>query len=160
MVASIERPTVAPVQAIQVTQGARSDAPVVVDPGVLHVDIDADAPYVAGRLNAGDTSKAREILTYLRQRGVLVTACSSGEEILLTIAQPIAHELLVRIAANSALLRAYMACPQCGRRHSLSPPYGWCWPCSEEARQAERGPCAFVTRTVEVSESEEVPHDS
>ncbi len=134
MVASIERPAVAPVQAMQVTQGARPDAPLVVDPGLLHVEVDADAPFVAGRLNAGDTSKAREILTYLRERDVLVTADAGGDEILLIISQPIVYALFTRIVANAALVCAYLACPQCGRRHSLSPPYGWCWPCSEEAR--------------------------
>jgi len=158
MVASIERPMVAPVQAIQVTQGARPDAPLVVDAGLLHVEVDADAPFMAGHLSAVDQGKAATIVAYLRERGVLVTASASGEEILLIIAQPIVPALFTRIVANAALLRAYLACPQCGLRHSLCPPYGWCWPCGEEAQQGERGPGAFQARTVEVSE--EVSHDS
>ncbi len=144
MTLTVERP--------QVTQDAScaiQDGPCAVEPGLLHVEVDPDAPFVAGHLSAVEMGKAATILAYLRERGVLVTACASGEEILLTIAQAIAHELLVRVAANSALLRAYLACPQCGRRHSLSPPYGWCWPCSEDARQGERGPCAFLSRVGE-----------
>ncbi len=152
MIVSVERPQ--PLPAPHVPQ----DASLVVDPGLLHVEVDADAPFMAGGLNAGDTSKAREILTYLRERGVLVTASSSGEEILLVISRAIAPALFTRIMANAALLRAYLACPQCGQRHSLSPPYGWCWPCSEDARQGERGPCAFVSHTAATSESEEVSH--
>jgi len=160
MVVSIERPMVAPVQAIQVTQGARPDAPLVVDPGLLHVEVDADAPFVAGHLSAVEQGKAREILTYLHERGVFVTADANGEEILLVISSEIPLALFTRIVANAALLRAYLACPQCGQRHSLSPPYGWCWPCSEEARQGERGPGAFVSPTAAASESEEVSHGS
>ncbi len=146
-------------QAIQAPQ-VPQDAPLVVDPGLLHIEVDADAPFVAGRLSAGDTSKAREILTYLRERGVFVTADAGGEEILLIISQPIVYALFTRIVANAALLRAYLACPQCGRRHSLCPPYGWCWPCAEESQQGERGPGAFVTHVAAASESEEVSHDS
>jgi len=116
-------------------------------PGLVHIEVDPDATYVAGHLDARATAKAREILTYLRDRGVLVTA--SAEEILLVIARPIAPALLARTEANAALLRAALACPQCQRRHSLSPPYGWCWPCSEDARQGERGPCAFLSRVGE-----------
>jgi hypothetical protein len=132
------------------------DARLVVDPGLLHVEVDADAPFVAGHLSAVDQGKAATIVAYLRERGVLVTASSSGEEILLVISREIAPALFTRIMANAALLRAYLACPQCGQRHSLSPPYGWCWPCNEEARQGERGPCAFVSPTAATSESEEV----
>ncbi len=146
-------------QAIQAPHVPQA-ASVVVDAGLLHVEVDADAPFVAGRLNAGDTSKAREILTYLRERGVLVTASASGEEILLIISREIPLALFTRIVANAALLRAYLACPQCGRRHSLSPPYGWCWSCAEESQQGERGPGAFVTHVAAASESEEVSHDS
>ncbi len=112
-----------------------------IEPGLLRVEVDPDAIYVAGRLNARDTATAARILAYLRDHGVLVTA--SAESILLVIARPIAPALLDRITANAALLRAALACPQCGRRHSLSPPYGWCWPCAEDARHGERGPCAF-----------------
>jgi len=116
--------------------------PAVIEPGLVSVDVDPDATYIAGRLNARDTATAARILAYLRDHGVLVTA--SAESILLVIARPIAPELLARITANAALLRAYMACPQCGRRHSLSPPSGWCWPCAEDARLGDRGPCAFA----------------
>jgi len=147
-------------QAIQAPHVPQDTAALVADPGLLHVEVDADAPFMAGRLNATDTAKAREILTYLRERGVLVTASASGEEILLIISREIAHALFTRIVANAALLRAYLACPQCGQRHSLSPPYGWCWPCSEDARQGERGPCAFVSHTAAASESAEVSHGS
>ncbi len=131
---TIERP-----QASVVAQDApQPQVSQVVEPGLLHVEVNSDAPFVAGHLSARDMGFAHEILTYLCERGALVTACTSGEKILLTIAQPIAHELLVRVAANSALLHAYLACPQCGRHHSLSPPYGWCWPCGEETRRGER----------------------
>ncbi len=114
----------------------------VIEPGLVSVDVDPDATYIAGRLRDVDMARATRILAYLRERGVLVTA--SADEILLVIARPIAPELLARITANAALLRAYMACPQCGRRHSLSPPSGWCWPCAEDARLGDRGPCAFA----------------
>jgi len=144
MIASVERPQ--PLPAPYVPQAA----PLVVDPGMLHVEVDADAPFMAGRLNATDTAKAREILAYLRARGVLVTA--GQEEILLVIARPIAPALLARTEANAALLRAALACPQCQRRHSLCPPYGRCWPCGEEAQQAARGPCAFLSRVAEAGE--------
>ncbi len=138
MIANLERP-----QALQAPH-VPQDAPLVVDAGLLHVEVDADAPFMAGYLSAVDQGKAATIVAYLRERGVLVTASASGEEILLVISREIAHALFTRIVANAALLRAYLACPQCGQRHSLSPPYGWCWPCSEDARQGERGgarPC-------------------
>ncbi len=121
--------------------GTPPTAPSVIEPGLVCVEVDADATYIAGRLNARDTAKAESILAYLRERGVLVTA--SADEILLVIARPIAPELLARLTTNAALLRAALACPRCGRRHSLSPPYGWCWPCAEDARLGDRGPCAF-----------------
>jgi len=115
---------------------ATQDAPCVVEPGLLHVEVDADAPFMAGHLSAVEMGKAATILMYLRERGVLVTA--SQEEILLVISHAIAPALVTRVAANAALLRAYLACPQCGQRHSLCPPYGWCWPCGEEAQQEVR----------------------
>jgi len=108
-------------------------------PGLVHIEVDPDAPYIAGHLDARATAKAVSILAYLRDSGVLVTA--SAEEILLVIARPIAPALLARTEANAALLRATLACPQCQRRHSLSPPYGWCWPCRDAA--PHDGPCAF-----------------
>jgi hypothetical protein len=129
----------------QVTQ----DALCAVEPGLLHVEVDPDAPFVAGHLSAVEMGKAATILTYLRERGVLVTA--GQEEILLVISRAIAPALVTRVAVNAALLRAYLACPQCGQRHSLCPPYGWCWPCGEEAQQGERGPCAFLSRVAEAS---------
>ncbi len=113
----------------------------ITEPGLRSVVVDPDAPYVAGRLRDVDMARATTILAYLRERGVLVTA--SADEILLVIARPIAPELLARITTNAALLRAALACPRCGRRHSLSPPYGWCWACAEDARLGDRGPCAF-----------------
>lgn len=119
-------------------------APSVIEPGVLHVEVDPDASFMAGHLSDADTTRASGIVAYIRERGVLITACASGEEILLVLTRPIAPPLLTRIAANAALLRAYMACPHCGRRHSLSPPSGWCWPCAEEARLGAPGPCAFA----------------
>ncbi len=128
------------------------DARLVVDPGLLHVEVDVDAPFMAGYLSAVDQGKAATILTYLRERGVLVTADADGEEILLVISSAIMPALFTRIVANAALLRAYLACPQCGQRHSLSPPYGWCWPCSEESQQGARGPGAFQARAVAASE--------
>jgi len=128
-----------------------------IGPGLVRVEVDADATYIAGHLDARDTAKAARILAYLRARGVLVTA--AAEEILLVIARPIAPALLARTEANAALLRAALACPQCQRRHSLSPPYGWCWPCGEEAQQAERGPCAFLSRGTEVSEEATHGHE-
>lgn len=67
-------------------------------PGLVHIEVDPDATYVAGHLDARDTAKAREILTYLRDRGVLVTA--SAEEIMLVIARPIAPALLARTEAK------------------------------------------------------------
>jgi len=145
MTLTVERPP-ATQDAPQVTQ----DAPGVVEPGLLHVEVDPDAPFVAGHLSAVEMGKAATILTYLRERGVLVTA--GQEEILLVISHEIAPAFVTRVAANAALLRAYLACPECGRRHSLCPPYGRCWPCGEEAQQAERGPCAFLSRGAEVSE--------
>ncbi len=157
MIASVERPPAAMTQAIHVTQ----DAPQTpVSPGLVHVEVDADAPFVAGHLSAVEMGKAATIVTYLRERGVLVTADAGGEEILLIISQPIVYALFTRIVANAALLRAYLACPQCGRRHSLAPPYGWCWPCGEEAQQGERGPGAFVAHVAAASESEELSHGS
>ncbi len=141
MIANLERP-----QAIQAPHVPQA-APLVVDAGLLHVEVDPDAPYIAGRLDARATAKAVSILAYLRERGVLVTA--GQEEILLVISHEIAPALVTRVAANAALLRAYLACPECGRRHSLCPPYGRCWPCGEEAQQAERGPCAFLSRVGE-----------
>ncbi len=150
MIASVERPQ--PLPAPYVPQAA----PLVVDPGMLHVEVDADAPFVAGHLSAVEQGKAATIVAYLRERGVLVTA--DTEEIVVVISRAITHALFTRIVANAALLRAYLACPQCGQRHSLSPPYGWCWPCSEDARQGERGPCAFVSHAAAASESEEVSH--
>ncbi len=116
-------------------------------PGLVRVEVDADATYIAGHLDARATATAARILAYLRERGVLVTA--SAESILLVIARPIAPALLARTEANAALLRAALACPQCGQRHSLCPPYGWCWPCGEEAQQGDRGPCAFLSRVGE-----------
>ncbi len=145
MTLTVERPP-ATQDALQVTQ----DAPGVVGAGLLHVDVDPDAPFVAGHLSAVEMGKAATILAYLRERGVLVMA--GQEEILLVISHEIAPALVTRVAANAALLRAYLACPECGRRHSLCPPYGRCWPCGEEAQQAERGPCAFLSRGAEVSE--------
>jgi len=150
MIVSVERPQ--PLPAPHVPQAA----PLVVDPGMLHVEVDPDAPFMAGHLSAVDQGKAATIVAYLRERGVLVTASANGEELLLVSSRAITHALFTRIVANAALLRAYLACPQCGQRHSLSPPYGWCWPCSEDARQGERGPCAFVSHTAAASESEEV----
>ncbi len=141
MIASVERP-----QALQAPR-VPQDAPLVVDPGLLHVEVDPDAPFVAGHLSAVEMGKAATIVGYLRERGVLVTA--AAEEILLVIARPIAPALLARTEANAALLRAALACPQCGQRHSLCPPYGWCWPCGEEAQQGDRGPCAFLSRVGE-----------
>ncbi len=141
MIASVERP-----QALQAPR-VPHDAPLVVDPGLLHVEVDPDAPFVAGHLSAVEMGKAATIVGYLRERGVLVTA--AAEEILLVIARPIAPALLARTEANAALLRAALACPQCGQRHSLCPPYGWCWPCGEEAQQGDRGPCAFLSRVGE-----------
>ncbi len=149
MTLTVERPP-APQDAPPVTQ----DAPDVVEPGLLHVEVDPDAPFVAGHLSAVDMGKAATILTYLRERGVLVTA--GQEEILLVISREIAPVLVTRVAVNAALLRAYLACPQCGQRHSLCPPYGWCWPCGEEAQQGERGPCAFLSRVAEAGE--EMPY--
>jgi len=118
--------------------------PPAIAPGMVHIEVDPDAPYVAGHLSAADLAKATAVLAYLRERGVLVTACATGEQIVLVIARPIAQALLARIDANAALLRAALACPHCGRRHSLSPPFGWCWPCSDDARQGPPGPCAFI----------------
>jgi len=152
VIANLERP-----QALQAPH-VPQDAPLVVDPGLLHVEVDADAPFMAGYLSAVEMGKAATIVAYLRERGVLVTA--DTEEIVVVISRAITHALFTRIVANAALLRAYLACPQCGQRHSLAPPYGWCWPCSEEARQGERGPCAFVVPTAATSESEEVSHGS
>jgi hypothetical protein len=145
MTLTVERPG-----ATQDAPHATQDAPCViqaVEPGLLHVEVDPDAPFVAGHLSAVEMGKAATILTYLRERGVLVTA--GQEEILLVISHAIAPALVTRVAANAALLRAYLACPQCGQRHSLCPPYGWCWPCREEAQQGERGPCAFLSRVGE-----------
>ncbi len=113
--------------------------PPLIEPGLVRVEVAPDATYIAGRLDARDTAKAESILAYLRERGALVTA--AAEEILLTIARPIAPALLVRTEANAALLRAALVCPQCQRRHSPSPPYGWCWPCRDAA--PHDGPCAF-----------------
>jgi len=144
MTLTVERPP-ATQDVAQVTQ----DAPGAVEPGLLHVEVDPDAPFVAGHLSAVVMGKAAAILTYLRERGVLVTA--SQEEILLVISRAIAPALVTRVVANAALLRAYLACPQCGQRHSLCPPYGWCWPCGEEAQHRERGPCAFLSRVAEAS---------
>jgi len=152
MIASVERAQ--PLQASHVPQAA----PLVVDPGMLHVEVDPDAPFMAGHLSAVEQGKAATIVAYLRERGVLVTA--DTEEIVVVISRAITHALFTRIVANAALLRAYLACPQCGQRHSLAPPYGWCWPCSEDARQGERGPCAFVSHTAAASESAEVSHGS
>jgi len=149
MTLTVERP--------QVTQDASQgtqDAPGVVEPGLLHVEVDPDAPFVAGHLSAVEMGKAATILAYLRERGVLVTA--SKEEILLVISREIAPALVTRVAVNAAVLRAYLACPQCGQRHSLCPPYGWCWPCGEEAQQGDRGPCAFLSLVGEAGE--EVSH--
>lgn len=154
MIANLGRP-----QALQAPR-VPQDAPLVVDPGLLHVEVDADAPFVAGYLSAVEQGKAATIVTYLRERGVFVTADAGGEEILLVIGRAIPLALFTRIVANAALLRAYLACPQCGRRHSLAPPYGWCWPCGEDAQQGERGPGAFMTHVAAASESEEVPHGS
>jgi len=142
MTLTVERPP-----ATQDVPHATQDVPCAVEPGLLHVEVDPDAPFVAGHLSAVEMGKAATILAYLRERGVLVTA--SAEEILLVIARPISHALLARTEANAALLRAALACPQCGRRHSPCPPYGWCWPCGEEAQQGERGPCAFLSRVAE-----------
>jgi len=116
-------------------------------PGLIRVEVDPDATYIAGHLDARAKAKAVSILAYLRDSGVLVTA--AAEEILLVIARPIAPALLARTEANAALLRAALACPQCSQRHSLCPPYGWCWPCGEEAQQGDRGPCAFLSRVGE-----------
>jgi len=109
-------------------------------PGLVRVGGDPDATYVAGHLSARDTATATRILAYLREHGVLVVA--SAEEIFLVVARPIAPALFARITANSALLRASLACPKCQRRHSLSPPYGWCTPCVDAA--PHDGPCAFA----------------
>ncbi len=134
MTLTVERPP-----ATQDALHATQDAPGAVEPGLLHVEVYPDAAFVAGHLSAVEMGKAATILAYLRERGVLVTA--SAEEILLVIARPIAPALLARTAANAALLRAALACPQCQRRHSLSPPYGWCAPCRDAA--PHDGPCAF-----------------
>ncbi len=147
MTLTVERPQVTQ-DASQVTQ----DAPGAVEPGLLHVEVDPDAPFVAGDLSAVDMGKAATILTYLRERGVLVTA--GQEEILLVISREIAPVLVTRVAVNAALLRAYLACPECGRHHSLCPPYGRCWPCGEEAQQVERGPCAFVSHGADTGQED------
>jgi len=139
----------------QVTQDApqvTQDAPGAVEPWLLHVEVNPDAPFVAGHLSAVEMGKAATILAYLRERGVLVTA--SKEEILLVISREIAPALVERVAANAALLRAYVACPEGGRHHSLCPPYGRCWPCGEEAQQAERGPCAFVSHGADTGQED------
>ncbi len=127
--------------AVQVKIPEPPAPPAVIEPGLVSVDVDPDATYIAGRLRDVDMARATRILAYLHDRGVLVTA--SADEILLVIARPIAPALLDRITTNAALLRAALACPHCGRRHSLSPPFGWCWPCAEDARLGDRGPCAF-----------------
>jgi len=111
-----------------------------VAPGLVRVAVAPDATYVAGRLSARDTATATRILDYLRERGVLVVA--SDEDIYLVIARPLAPTLFARVTANAALLRAALACPKCQRRHSLSPPYGWCAPCVDAA--PHDGPCAFA----------------
>jgi len=134
MTLTAERPPVTQ-EAPPVTQ----EAPGAVEPGLLHVEVDPDAIYMAGCLDAVDMGKAATILTYLRERGVLVTA--GKEEILLVISRAIAPALVMRVAANAALLRAYLACPECGRHHSLCPPYGWCAVC--RAAASHDGPCAF-----------------
>ncbi len=148
MTLTVERPG-----ATQDAPHATQAAPCViqaVEPGLLHVEVAPDAPFMAGHLSAVEMGKAATILAYLRERGVLVTA--SQEEILLVMSREIAPALVTRVAANAALLRAYLACPECGRRHSLCPPYGRCWPCGEEAQQAARGPCAFLSRVAEAGE--------
>jgi len=152
----VERPQAS----VAVQDAPQPQVPQSVEPGLLHVEVDADAPFMAGHLSTREMATAATILTYLRERGVLVTAGARGEEILLVISRAIPPALVARVAANAALLRAYLACPECGRRHSLCPPYGRCWPCGEDARQAERGPCAFVAHVAVASESEEVSHDS
>jgi len=88
MTLTVERPQVT--QVLPIPQ----DALCAVEPGLLHVEVDPDAPFVAGHLSAVEMGKAAAILTYLRERGVLVTA--SQEEILLVISRAIAPVLVTR----------------------------------------------------------------
>ncbi len=140
MTLTVERP-----HATQDAPHATQGAPCAVEPGLLHVEVDPDAPFVAGHLSPREMATAAKILTYIRERGVLVTA--STEEILLVISRAIPPALVERVAANAALLRAYLACPECGQRHSLCPPYGRCWPCGcgSPTRREQRRSCSGAT---------------
>jgi len=93
MTLTVERPG-----ATQAAPHATQAAPGAVEPGLLHVEVDPDAPFVAGHLSAVEMGKAATILAYLRERGVLVTA--SQEEILLVISREIAPALVTRVAVN------------------------------------------------------------
>ncbi len=79
---------------------ATQDASGAVEPGLLHVEVDPDAPFVAGHLSAVEMGKAATILAYLRERGVLVTA--GQEEILLVMSHEIAPALVTRAVADAA----------------------------------------------------------
>lgn len=114
--------------------------PPMVDPCVLHLPIEDDT-WEAGRLGPADMDKAAGILAYLRERQIVVTA--SAGEISVIIGRPTSQTMVERITAQAALMRAYLACPHCGRRHSLSPPYGWCWPCAAETWDGSRGKAAL-----------------
>ncbi len=106
--------------------------PAMADVGLLILQIDDDDAFQAGYLEPGEMAAAAAIVSYLRDRKVLVTA--SDHRILVIVGQPTPQALIDRLAARAALVRAYLACPSCGVRHSLCPPFGWCWPCAETTR--------------------------
>lgn len=78
------------------------------------------------------------LMADLDDHGVLVTAWSDQR---LHVSAPEAPPLpLQRVVRDeAALIRAYVACPNCQQRHSLSPPFGWCRPCQKEAEESARG---------------------
>ncbi len=90
--------------------------PPAIAPGMVHIEVDPDAPYVAGHLSAADLAKATAVLAYLRERGVLVTACATGEQIVLVIAPyrtgaARAHRRQRRVATGGACVPALRPAP-------------------------------------------------
>lgn len=106
---------------------ARLFPPPIIEPGVIHMPAD-DRGLQPGSLDRAQMDDAARILRALRDRGVLVTA--SRHELMLIISRPAPPALIDRLRPHAGLLRVYLSCPHCGLRHSLSPPYGWCWPCA------------------------------
>jgi hypothetical protein len=128
--------------------------PPLVDPGVLHLPLADETPRPR-HLSQAETEKAAGIVAYLRERHVLLTV--SPGELSVIVGRPVQQRLIERIEARAALLHAYLACPSCGRHHSLCPPHGWCWPCVAALRDGHTAAAAAIVAAADTASAPEEP---